>query len=299
MITFLDKSEFYKKNFLNKEELSSAEEFTESFEGNDDLEVKFAYSHGNLIFRYFSEETGYYFSPPYTLSGNECQENAFCDISEYCKLQEIPEILVDLIEEEIPLALRGAKHYDIDTDEDGMSMLRIYTECMMQEELPEILSGNVYLGEFSVKYAEDYEKLIKNENLNLHFGYNLCDDVLNGDGKDCIEFVREEFEKGKSMTFAATVLSGDENVFVGEGCLYAFDGRGSASVSFRVLPEYHKKGYGTDIFEGLLAIAKSIGLLKVAAEVKAENKASLFLLSKYGKGVNLNNGIVKFVFNLE
>ncbi len=297
-IKFFDKDAYYTENIIPDEERAASAEFTDASIGCGDTEIRFAYTDGNLIFRYFSEDTGYYFSPPYPLSDNADPKKAFEKISEYCKIQEIPEVIVDLYDEEINMALRGAGHYDIDTDEDGMNMLRIYTECMLCDELPEVLSGDVYLGEFSLSYADKYAELVKNENLNLHFGYDLCDDIPDGTGEDFINAVREDFERGISMTFAATVLEEGENVFAGEGCLYAFDGRGGASVSFRVLPEFHRRGVGTSVFEGLLKIAEQIRLERVFADVKLENLPSLSLLSKYGEPYEKENGKQKFVLEI-
>ncbi len=298
-IKFFEKIDFFKNNDLASDEIEAAKEITESFLPDAGTEVAFSYSRGSLILKYFSEEVGYYFSPPYQLSEISDASKAFEDISEYCKLEEIPEVIVDLYEEELNLALRGARHYDVDTDDDGMNMVRIYTECMLCEELPETLSKDVYLGEFSLSYADEYEKLVKNENLNLHFGYNICDDIPNGNGEDFIRALRTDFEKGMSMTFAATVFESGENVFVGEGCLYAFDGRGGASVSFRVLPKFHRRGIGSAIFEGLMKIASKIGLDHLYGEVMKENLPSLSLVSKYAKPLSEDGDRIKFIFRTE
>ena len=107
----------------------------------------------------------------------------------------------------------------------------------------------------------------------------MLDDVPSGKGEDLIDFVRNEFENGRSMTFAATVLSPEgENVFVGEGALYAFDGRSAASVCFRVLPEYHRRGYGRSILKGLCEIAKGFGITRLIGEVMEENLPSNSLM---------------------
>ncbi len=299
-IKFFDAEKFYTEYTLTDDERDAAREFTGSFCGDEEgIEVAFAYSHGALIFRYFSEEAGYYFSPPYSLCDSADISAAFIEISEYCRLEEIQEVIIDLLDEELDLALRGAEHYDIDSSDDGTHMIRIYTECMLCDELPEVLSDDVYLGEFAMAYSDDYEKLVKNENLNLHFGYSMCCDIPNGKGEDFIFAVREEFERGTAMTFAATRLNEEgNNVFVGEGCLYGFDGRGTAYISFRVLPQYQNRGIGSKIFEGLIEVGKQIGLLKINAEVKKANSPSVSLLSRYGVPCEKNFEQLKFTFSL-
>ena len=120
----------------------------------------------------------------------------------------------------------------------------------------------------------------------------MLEDIPNGKGIDFIKNAREEFERSESMTFAATVMEGGENRFVGEGAIYAFDGRGSACVAFRVHPDYHRRGIATKIFNGLLRIAKEIGLKKIIAEVKSENTPSLNLLSKFARGERKEDKVV-------
>ena len=206
------------------------------------------------------------------------------EISEYCKLQSIPEIVVGVPPEYKDIMLRGAKKYDFAEDEDGSFVFEIFTECMLTEELPEIMYDDVYLGEFALAYASKYEKLVKNVNLNRYFGYNLTDDLADGGGAEFIKLIREDFERSESMTFAATVMSDcGENVFIGEGTLYGFDGRGGASLSFRVLPEYHGRGFGRKIFMALSGIADKIGVDTLFAEVIKDNSASLRILSGYSE----------------
>ena len=281
---------------LTEEERESAGEFLASADA--DSEVAFAYASGALILRYFDTDEGYFFSAPYALSESFDLESAYGAISEYCRTEEIPELIVDVLEEEIPLALRGAIEYETYENEEGTYTVRVYKPTELCDELPEVLSGHVYLGEFADKYADDYEKLIKNVNLNRYFGYNLIDDIPDGGGLDYIEAVRDDFDKSRSMTFAATVLSNaGENIFVGEGALYGFDGRGTARVSFRVLPEYHGKGYGTSILEGLIAIARELSLAKLIGEVMAENSPSIALMSRFADGVS-DGGIVRYEISL-
>lgn len=300
MLNFLSGENFICGNpVMSYEEIENVRSYVESDFDFGEFEVGYAYFAGALIIRYYSDEAGYHFEAPIPISSSSDFELAYLEITEYCKLQRIPEVIIGVPVEHKELVLRGALNYSISEDEDGTLVVEIYTECMIAEELPEYLSGDVYLGEFAASYADEYEKLVKNVNLNRYFGYNLTDDLPHGNGIDFINFVREEFENGEAMTFAATVFDGGRNVFVGEGTLYGFDGRGRASLSFRVLPEYHRRGYGRKIFLGLVRIANELGVHTLSAEVINENIASLTLLEGFfGKGL-LKDGKTEFVFSTE
>lgn len=75
-------------------------------------------------------------------------------------------------------------------------------------------------------------------------------------------------------------------------------------IGYRFLPNYWKKGFGTEILDWLILYAKNLGLEKLIAEVVKENKGSLRLLEKYGfdiiKEQNCKNtGQPEFVMKLE
>ncbi|MBQ9070880.1 MAG: GNAT family N-acetyltransferase [Clostridia bacterium] len=299
-LKFLDRNLFHLYySCISEGEIDLSREYIDSDFDFGDFEVKFGYSSGCLIMRYYSDEAGYHFDAPFPLSDNADVAGAFFAISEYCKREGIAETVVGVYEEWRDLMLRGAEDYYEAEDEDGTYLIRIYTECMRAEELPEVMVDNVYLGEFAMKYADSYEKMLKDANLNCHFGYNILDDIPNGNGEDFINSARREFESGEAMTFAATVFENGENVFVGEGCLYAFDGRGACEASFRVLPERQRQGIGSKIFAGLLKIAKQVGLRKVICEVKTENVPSLNLMKKYAAPTETLKEKVLFEFVLE
>ena len=287
MIKFCDFSDFFNEyQSLTEEEAEILSEYLSDDGCFDDCEVKASYYRGCLIIRFYSDGAGYHFEAPIEIT--ECADvsAAFVAISEYCVAEAIPETVVGIPPEYKDMMLRGALRYEEGEDEDGTSAIRILTECMLEEDLPEIMVDDVYLGEFAFAYAGKYEELLKNVNLNKHFGYNILDDMPDGNGIDFINSAREEFERGESMTFAATVLSENgENIFVGEGCLFAFNGRGEVSLAFRVLPEWHRRGIGTKIFVGLIKISRRLGLTAAKCEIKKENLASVALVSKYATSV--------------
>ncbi len=297
-LKFVGSESFYASfSSLSEEEIDATREMILSGEGFEGFDVAYSYFDGCLLMRYYSDDAGYHFEAPLPLRDDADVQGAYAAISEYCVAEAIAETVVGIPPEELDLMLRGAERYSLAEDEDGNLAVRIVTECMECEFVPETMYDDVYLGEFASSYAPKYEKLIKDANLNCHFGYNILDDIPNGTGIDFIENARAEFERSESITLAATVDENGENVFVGEGVLYAFDGRGKACVSFRVLPEYHRIGIGRKIFSGLLGVAKQIGLKKVVAEVKKENLPSLNLLLGFAEGEEKTDRIV-FEFDL-
>lgn len=296
-LNFVELERFYEAyTNLTAEEKENAAELLCGECDFGDFEVFCAYTDGCIVLRYYSDEAGYHFNAPIPICENADVCAAFVKITEYCKLEAVAETVVGIEPEDLDFALRGAEKYSLGEGDDGTLAVRIITECMSQEFLPEILYEDVYLGEFSDSYAEEYEKMLKNENLNCHYGYNILDDFPEATGKDFIKNARMEFENCESMTFAVTVLENGSNAFVGEGTIYGFDGRGNASVAFRVIPQYHRRGIGKKIFIGLMKIAKEIGLKTIEADVKVENEPSLKLLSEFSSGKNLGDK-VKFVFS--
>ena len=295
-IKFFNSEDFLARSGIPDELRYAAEEYIDSFSSSD-TDVAFSYFSGTLIIRYYSDEGGYYFSPPYPLCEDADQASAFVKLSEYCTLESVREVIVDLLPEELPLALRGAEHYDAEELDDGTVALSIYTECMLCEELPEAFAGDVQLSALDDEFADEYEKLVRDVNLNKHFGYSYCDDMPDGNGSDFISMASADFDKGESMTFGAYILCEGERRLCGEGCIYGFDGRGGACVSFRVLPEYHRRGIGRSIFDGLRHIAALIGLSRIVADAALENLGSLALLSSYKSGESVGDK-VRFIFNI-
>ena len=297
-LKFVNADEFYTTfSSMGDEVAAATREMILSSDEFGDFDVAYSYAYGCIFMRYYSDEAGYHFEAPSPVTDDASVEAAYLAISEYCVSEAITETVVGIPSDEVDLMLRGAERYSSAEDEDGTSAVRIITECMECEFVPELLYEDVYLGEFASSYAEKYEKMLKDANLNCHFGYNVLDDIPNGTGKDFIANAREEFERAESVTLAATIVENGENAFVGEGVIYAFDGRGNACISFRVLPEYHRRGIGRKIFLGLLEIAKDMGLKRIVAEVKKENHPSLGLLSRFATGVDKGDKIA-FEFDL-
>ncbi len=287
MLSFKKDGEFERRlSELSEEERGLADFYLSQIEQMDSAETLAQISQGCLIFRQYSDETGYYFEAPIPLNDSADVVAAYREIAEYCVRECIPEVIVGVPEEDVEYLEKTVPHKELFMQDDGSYVLRVLTECMICDVLPELLYGDIYLGEFAVCYAERYKKLVTDRGVNRYYGYNASDIPGGVDAaapQALIDEVRREFSMGEAMTFAVTVLSEEgDNVFIGDGTLYAFTGRGGASIAFRILPEWQGRGYGSQLLVALLKIAEKIGLNTVEAEVMKENIPSISLLRKLG-----------------
>lgn len=258
--------------------------YTEQAEDMAADEICAEISHGCLLFREFSSDTGYYFEYPLPLSDGADIAAALGDIAEYCLSESIPEVIVGIPEEDLPSVTEGLTHPYLQQFEDGSYLLRVETECSLLDELPESMVADIYIGEFASRYAKDYARLVEDRELNKYYGYDMTADIKASRPEDYIVAVREEFSRGESMCFAATVSGDDgENIFVGEGTLSRFDGRGGADAAFRVLPEHQGRHYGRMILEALAEVAEGLGLKRLSLAVMTDNAPSLATLAPYGE----------------
>ncbi|MBE6634719.1 MAG: GNAT family N-acetyltransferase [Ruminococcaceae bacterium] len=295
-ISFCKSEELFTKTpYLTPEEVDVAKEYLYSDFSAEECEVRYAIAHFCFIFRYYSEDTGYYFSAPYSISERSDTAAAYAAVAEYCRLEEIPRVIIDVLPEELDVCIGGAKDYDASELDDGTYIVSFYTECMRLEDLPEAMEGDIYLAEPVSAYSDAYCRLISDKEHNKYYGYDAAGDISDLDGEEYVELVRSEFDRRVSMTYAATVLDGDgKNLLVGEAALYGFDGEGHARAAFRVLREHTRRGYGRSILRALVNIARGIGLHSLICEVMQDNAPSLALLSSMGYSCAIRDGIAVF-----
>ena len=313
-LKFVPRNVFYSEFSLSDDERSKAAAYiTPDIYGH---EIAHSYYKGCLLTRLFTEELGYYFWPAVPLSRRARLGKAYEAISEYARLEAIKEVYVDLPKPHVSIVTKGKPYASVIKDEgddddfeDGEDRERgdpeeryfveIDTECTLAEYLPEVMVDDVYLSEFAIAYAADYERLVRDKEVNRYFGYSYLDDAEGGSGTDFINMAREQFDRGEAMNFAATVLSGDENLLIGEGTLYGFDGKRGASFSLRLLPEWQGKGYGKKILAALISLANGLGLSKLYAEIDERNIPSIRLISAVGKSEKKKVSRVAFTVNVK
>lgn len=311
-LKFVPRNDFYSEFALSDDERSKAASYiTPDIYGH---EIAHSYYEGCLLTRLFTDEIGYYFWPAVPLSRRARLGKAYEAISDYARLEAIKEVYVDLPRDHVSMVTKGKPYATVTKDEDDdfrddedeergepweRYFVEIDTECTLAEYLPEVMVDDVYLSEFAIAYAADYERLVRNKEVNRYFGYSYLDDAEGASGTDFINMAREQFDRGEAMNFAATVLSGDKNLLIGEGTLYGFDGKRGASFSLRLLPEWQGKGYGKKILAALISLANGLGLFKLYAEIDQRNIPSIRLVSTVGKLEKKKDSRVRFTVNVK
>ena len=299
-ISFVEAHRFFEVFSLTDAERTEAREYiTDSVSGEASAELSYSFAYGCLMIKLYSDEMGYYFWPAVPIADTADTASAYRKVAEYCKLEAIPEVYIDVSKEDARVITEGAPHASVHDMGEGSYAVEIFTECMLAEHLPEHMHGELYFGEFAPCYDNDYELLVKDGELNKYFGYSICDDIPNGSGAEFREAAAAQFDSGEAMTFALTVYGEEKNIFVGEAALYAFDGRGGASVAFRILPQWQGLGLGRGALLGCLEIAEGIGLTRVLAEVMEGNTKSYNLLSSFAAPSFVDNGVYSFEFTRE
>ena len=300
-LKFLPRDEFYGEFSLSDKERLNAAPHLADDQGENEL--RYSYFAGCLLTRLFTPDVGYYFWPAVALRTGASLKRAYAAISEYAMLEAIKEVYVDMPRGHAAIVARGRPYAVVTRDEwdegDGGGdtseekyIVEIETECTLAEDIPEIMVDDVLISEFFSCYAEDYERLVRDKSVNQYFGYSYLDDNEDGTGADFIAMAREQFDRGEAMNFAATVLSDDKNLLIGEGTLYGFDGRLGASFSLRLLPEWQGKGYGKKLLYALVLAADGLGLNKLYADIDERNIASLGLVSRVGRASRKRSGTV-------
>ena len=264
---------------LTDDEGGILSEIVSSLAIGEDCDTEFALSvfEKSALIRVF-DLGRYLFLFPYALSEDADISAAIGAVSEYAMREEIPLIFSDVPISDIAL-FSGYRHMDIDA-EDAFSegyRVKINTECMLCEKIPEIDGGRVKLNAIKKEDIPLYAKLCKDENVNKSWGYDYREDVCSPTDEYFYESAAREFASGVAMSMAVRY---DGN-FAGEAIMYAFDGRGCAEFAIRLLPEYHGKGIGRQAVSLLLKSAESIGLIILRARVMRENTRSLAMMRSF------------------
>ena len=144
-------------------------------------------------------------------------------------------------------------------------------------EIPTLETGRLALTPFADADREAYNRLCLDDERNRWWGYDYRADRTDEPLEDYfLNVVRDDFAKHTALNFAVRL----DGQCIGEVIFYRFNGRGSAELGCRILPEYAGNGYGAEAF----AAAANWGLYELMlAEVTArtykENEASIQMLS--------------------
>ena len=281
---------------LSEAQFSDMSDFVSSFDLSDeDTEIALSFFCGCLLVRIF-DMGRYFFLFPTKIFDNADVRSAVLAIGEYAMRQEVPLALCGVSAEDFSY-LSGFRHMDIDAEDAECSSyrVRVKTECEFIDEIPHIDGERVKLRELSAEDISSYAELCKDENVNKYWGYDYKEDVPNPEDDYFFENAALEFSRGVAFSMAVD-FNGE---FIGECTLYAFDGRGGAEFSIRLLPQFHGLGLGSEAVELLFYAARQVGLIKLYTKVSAENLPSIAMLSRYSKATTLADGTLAFEFLLD
>ena len=217
---------------------------------------------------------------PMPLLKRRSEKHALIMISNHCRISEITEVITAVPADRLPRVLEDVLHARIDSAGKGYYTVTVETECMLTENYPEVMYEDIYLSEPTANFAEEYKRLIMDEGVNRYTGYDVRRENPDMDASFILEEARREFALGKAVTSFATVMDANgKNLFIGEGVLYRFDGRGGAEMAVRLLPEYMGKGYGKKLAMAMIELGKQMTLNSVYALVSNENAVAIKLFN--------------------
>ena len=275
-----------------REELLSV---ARSFDLSDeDAEIAISYYGGCALVRIF-DMGRYHFLYPFSLSDDADFSAALLSVAEYAMREEVPLSFCGVPRAELSF-FSGFRHMNIDADDEECDSyrVRIKTECELIDEIPQIVGERVELCALSEDDIPLYAELCKDREVNKYWGYNYAEDNAEPSDEYFFENAEQEFMRGVAFSMAVRYLG----EFVGECTFYAFDGRGSAEFSIRLLQKYHGQGIGSEATELIFEAARTIGLVGLRARVSKKNEPSIAMLSRFGTSASIDEGTLEFSFEI-
>ncbi len=263
-----------------------------------DSEVSFAFSvvGAALLARCF-DGADYYFVFPHEISERSNIYEAVTESVKYAVLEEIRPIFVSVPREDVRIFFDlGYRHVDCDADsEDGYTYrVSLKSELSFLDEAPAAESDTISLSPLSENDSVDYERLVSDEENNAFWGYDYREDYGEANGDFLISLATREFY----ASFALSLAIRAKRMLIGEAVLHAFDYKGGADISIRILPEHQNKGFGREALSLILRIAARIGLTRLYARVNPENLPSVSLFSKLADKKDEVDANTVFSYNL-
>lgn len=256
-----------------------------------DADVAISGAFGCLIVR-ICDNGEYLFSYPYPLTESADEAGAVEEIAIYARREGLPIVFIDVPRESLPVLMMGFRHADIDAEDENADSYRVTvkSECSLIKKAPRVTYGKVMLRELCDEDRDAYARICLDAENNKYWGYDFREDDPDADADFFMNTAKNERAIGTAISFA--VIS--DGVFVGESALYDFDCRGGAEFAVRILPEYQGRGLARDILLATFDICREIGLMRLYAEVFAENKPSIAFCSRDMEIISDEGG--RFVF---
>lgn len=251
-------------------------EIIESYaDGGADAAISGAF--GCLLVRIF-DAGEYVFSYPYPLTESADEAGAVEEVALYARREGLPLVFFDVPRESLPVLMMGFRHADIDAEDESADSYRVTvkSECSLIKKAPRVTYGEVTLRELCDADKDEYARICLDAENNKFWGYDFREDEPDADAEFFMKTAKNERALGTAISFAVLC----DGVFVGESALYDFDCRGGAEVAIRILPEYQGRGLSGDILLATFEVCRSIGLMRLYAEVFSENKPSIAFCSR-------------------
>ncbi len=139
--------------------------------------------------------------------------------------------------------------------------------------------------------SNDYDRLCLDDSHNRFWGYDYKKDIPNPVPGCFLEAARKAFTDGSALSLAIRL----DGRFIGEAVYFVVDGRGSAKLGWRLLPEYCGRGLSAPAFKlagdfGLY----TIGFAKLKAYCYKENEPSAKAIAHSMKQVGEDEGFMYF-----
>ncbi len=282
---------------LCEDEREVAEEAMDYYLGADeDFEFAFSVFAGALLVRVF-DLGRYFFLFPTPLSETSDIKLAIEETVRYATLEELEPIFCGVSSGEIGVFLSlGYRHINVDSDTPDAAEYRVTlkNEISFLNEVPDIEGDRITLALLSETDSDAYAKLCADEKTNEFMGYSLREDYPDADKNTCLEIAMREFSYNSAMTLAVRNCG----ITVGDVALHNLDFKGGADVSVRILPEHRRKGYAKEAFSLTLDIAKKIGLARLYARVDNRNIPSLSLFGAEANGVDSQDNVTVFSYEI-
>ena len=153
----------------------------------------------------------------------------------------------------------------------------VENELYALDGIPTLETGRLTLSPFTDADRDAYNRLCLDDERNRWWGYDYRTDWHGEPLEDYfLNVAREDYVNRTALNFAVRL----DGRCIGETVFWSFNGRGSAELGCRILPEYAGNGYGAEAF----AAAADWGLYQlqlavVTAKCYKENAASFKMLS--------------------
>ncbi len=147
-----------------------------------------------------------------------------------------------------------------------------------------ITTERLTLSDITIDDKENYFKLYMDDELNKYWGYDYHEDLFDNTPtpEHFIAFCKQMIDTREEYAFAIRL----NGMLIGEVVCWNLELNGTVETGFRLLPDYHKKGYASESVKGLINFLKTkLKVKKVKSRCHKNNLPSYNMLTKLGYAV--------------